>query len=311
MMIEAMRRTVAATAMAILCIGSAAAQLQGPATIKGVVKDATTGKPVGCKIDAVEPTGKKFTNKSNDATGAYLIIINDPGTLKLIVRGHNVERKEITVNVPASRKAQVIEQDITVNSFTEGKVLMNVRGFDVNAATLTPAASAEIATLKDFLRANSELRVNIKVSPDVDRTASAKAAAEAEYKRLQAAWTKEVAALKKKKITEFPPEPMPPTTVADPNLQLVSDRIATLKSMLTEVNNVDLRITYLPQPLPASALAPTAPPAPEPAAAPAPTKKGKKAAPPKPAKIVVPEAPKTTTHPTLVIEIGKVKPLFN
>ena len=313
MMFVNVRRSIATLAAAMLCIGTSVAQLQGPATIKGVVKDAVTGKPLGIKLDAVEPDGKKFTNKSNDATGAYLIIANQPGTLKLVARGYNVERKEFTVNVPASRKAQTIEQDLMVKAFTQGNVLLSSRGFELNAATVTAAASSEIASLKEYLRTNNELRVNILVSPDVDRTAAAKAEAMAEYNKQMAAWKKEVAALKKKKIAELPVEPTMPSDVADPNIQLVNDRIASLKGLLADVNNADLRITYVAQPLPASAMAPAAPAAAAQVADVAPTgKKGKKPAKAAPAKAAAaPVAPKTTSHPTLVVEIGKVKPLFN
>lgn len=313
MMFVNVRRSIATLAAAMLCIGTSVAQLQGPATIKGVVKDAVTGKPLGIKLDAVEPDGKKFPNKSNDATGAYLIIANQPGTLKLVARGYNVERKEFTVNVPASRKAQTIEQDLMVKAFTQGNVLLSSRGFELNAATVTAAASSEIASLKEYLRTNNELRVNILVSPDVDRTAAAKAEAMAEYNKQMAAWKKEVAALKKKKVAELPAEPTMPAEIADPNAQLVNDRIASLKSLFADVNNADLRITYVPQPLPASAMAPAAPAAPAPVAEAVPTgKKGKKPAKAAPAKAAsAPVAPKTTSHPTLVIEIGKVKPLFN
>lgn len=313
MMFVDVRRSVATLAAAMFCIGTSVAQLQGPATIKGVVKDAATGKPVGIKLDAVEPDGKKFSNKSNDATGAYLIIANQPGTLKLVARGYNVERKEFTVDVPASRKAQTIEQDLLVKAFTQGNVLLTSRGFELNAATLTPAASSEIASLKEYLRVNNELRINVLVSPDVDRTAAAKAEAMAEYNKQMAAWKKEVAALKKKKIAELPVEPTMPSDVADPNTQLVNDRIASLKTLFADVNNADMRITYVAQPLPASAMAPAAPVAAAPVADVAPTgKKGKKPAKAAPAKAAAaPVAPKTTSHPTLVVEIGKVKPLFN
>jgi hypothetical protein len=313
MMFVNVRRSIATLAAAMLCIGTSVAQLQGPATIKGVVKDAVTGKPLGIKLDAVEPDGKKFSNKSNDATGAYLIIANQPGTLKLVARGYNVERKEFTVNVPASRKAQTIEQDLMVKAFTQGNVLLTSRGFELNAATVTATASSEIASLKEYLRTNNELRVNILVSPDVDRTAAAKAEAMAEYNKQMATWKKEVAALKKKKVAELPAEPTMPAEIADPNAQLVNDRIASLKSLFADVNNADLRITYVPQPLPASAMAPAAPAAAAPVAEAAPTgKKGKKPAKAAPAKAAsAPVAPKTTSHPTLVVEIGKVKPLFN
>jgi len=304
---------IAIAAVTFLCsIGLSMAQLQGPATIKGTVKDATTGKPVGCKIDIIEPDGKKFTSKANDATGAYLLIVNSPGTVKLTARGYNVERKELTVEVPASRRAQTIEQDLVVNGFTQGKGILSTRAFELNAPSLTPAATGELNTLKDYLRVNNELRINVMVSPDADQMASAKAAATAEYQRLLAAWKKEVAALKKKKVTELPAEPVMPTDVADPNADLVTSRINTLKALFADVNNADLRITYVPQPLPASAMAPSAAAAPaEPVEAPATTKKGKKVVKKATAKPASPQAPKMTTHPTLVIEIGKVKPLFN
>lgn len=312
MMFVDVRRSVATLAAAMFCIGTSVAQLQGPATIKGVVMDAVTGKPVGIKLDAVEPDGKRFTNKSNDATGAYLIIVNQPGKIKLVARGYNVERKEFIVDVPASKRAQVIEQTLSVRAFTEGQVLLSQRGFDLNAPTVVAAASAEITKLKEFMRVNNELRINVRVSPDVDRTAAAKAEATTEYNKQYAAWKKEVAALKKKKDAVLPLEPSMPAQVADPNDKLVAERIASLKALFGDVSNADTRVTYVPQPLPSSAMAPT----PAAASVTAPTavtttKKGKKAASPAAAKVSAPAAPKSTSHPTLIIEIGDVKPLFN
>lgn len=292
---------------ALVGVFSVVAQPQGTTRIEGKITDEVTGKPVGCKID-VAIDGKKQTLSSNTSDGTYLVLLNAAGEATFTFRGHNVERKEEKMQVPKSTKFQDVKHDFKVRAVVEGTPVFSLKGFDRNAATLSQPAIKELEALKERLRVNAEMRVVIKVAPDEDQMAAVKAKAQADFAKVHADWKKDVAKLKKKKGATLPPEPTPPADPSDPNGQLVKDRVASVKSALADVKNADLRITYVEQPLPASAAHSTPPPA-----APAETK-GKKSK----TKTKATEkttgstaAASTSAHPTLVCEIGKVKKLFD
>lgn len=292
---------------ALLGVFTVVAQPQGTTRIEGKITDEKTGKPVGCKID-VAIDGKKQSLSSNVNDGTYLVLLNTAGEATFTFRGHNVERKEAKIQVPRSTKFQDLKHDFTVRAVVEGTPVFSLKGFDRNAASLSQPAVKELDALKERLRVNAEMRVVFKVFPDEDQLAAVKAKAQADYNKAHADWKKQVAKLKKKKGTELPPEPMPPADPADPNGQLVKDRIASVKAALADVKNADLRISYVEQPLPASAAPSTPPPA-----APVETK-GKKSK----TKTKATEkttgstaAASTSAHPTLVCDIGKVKKLFD
>lgn len=280
--------------------------LQSQQNIEGFVKDQT-GKPIGCKIYIFTPSGKKLQISSAERDGSYLQTLAEAGPHKFVFQDYNIYRKEETVDVPKSAKFKIIKRDFAVQSVVEGTTLISSRGWLKNATILTPEGEAKMKEVIDLLTANQQMRVVFVVRPDEDQVASARAKNDAEYNKAMAAWEKA-----KKKVKKGATPPEPPTRgadPADPNVDLVRERVAALKKLLKDVRNGDERITYDTEPLPAFAAA-----APEPSAQPEEaqptTKKGKKAKKAAPAnKSSAPAAP-SYTHATLEAKIGKVKKLF-
>lgn len=286
-----------------------AAYAQGTVRIEGTITDEVTGKPVGCKIDVTNAEGKKILNlSSNDKDGTYLMVLNEPGTMKVTFRGHSVIRREATLEVPKTERFKEVKQDFRVRALYQGTQLVSVRGFERNSAVLSAQGRSAIAEITNLLRENGEMRVDITVVPDEDQVQAARAAAQAQHAKEMAAWNAAKKKLKKGQVA--PPEPVAPADVADPNGALAEERVRAMKEAFKDVKNGDLRITYTSGSLPASASVPAAAPVQQAATA---TVKGKKGGKGAAAKAVVPAAPvaQATSHSTLVVTIGRVKKLFD
>jgi hypothetical protein len=192
-----------------------------------------------------------------------------------------------------------------VRALVAGEQWFSVRGFDLNTAMLTADGRAKVADIADKLRSNPEMNIVFSLTPDVDQAAAEKARLDAEYHKAHDAWVK--ASKKAKKGTFTDPEPMPPSTVTDPNDKLLDDRIAAIKALMTDVKNADLRVSFKKLPLPAASVAAAAP------AAPAATTTGKKGSKSKGSKAptATPAAPAAQQHMTLTANTGAVKKLFD
>ncbi|HCN04051.1 MAG TPA: hypothetical protein DIS79_00400 [Bacteroidetes bacterium] len=280
--------------------------LQSQQNIEGFVKDQS-GKHVGCKIYIFTPSGKKLQISSAEKDGSYLQTLAEAGPHKFVFQDYNIYRKEETVDIPKSAKFKIIKRDFAVQSVVEGTTLMSSRAWIKNATMLTPEGEAKIKEVMDLLAANQQMRVVFTVRPDEDQVAGVRAKNEAEYNKAMAAWEK---AKKKVKKGATPPEPpVRGADPADPNVELVRERVAALKKLLKDVRNGDERITYDTEPLPALTTASPEPVA-QPEEAAATTKKGKKAKKAAPAKKTSAPAAPVYTHATLEAKIGKVKKLF-
>lgn len=294
-----------------LCVGlviacailtSVASAQQANLNIEGVVRDETSGQPVGCKILIKAPSGKKITITSNSKDGTYLQTLSESGTHKLSLSGYNIYRKDVDIEIPVAQRYRIIKQDITVKLVVEGTPIFSIdRGFEKNSAVVTEQAKKQIADLAETLRANQEMNVVVGVSPDEDQLAPLKAKTDAEFKKQYDAWLK---ATKKVKKGQTPPvEPVRPADPVDPNSQLVQDRISSVKQLVKEVRSGDVRISYVTVPL---SVATTTQPATAPAATKS-KKKGKKTATP----AATPVATTTASQPTLTAKVGKVKKLYD
>lgn len=300
------RRMFVMTAALCALASSIASAQQANLNLEGFVRDEVTGQPVGCKIFIFTPSGKRISISSNSKDGSYLQTLSEAGTHKLALSGYNIYRKEVNVEMPAAQKYRIIKNDITVRTLVEGASLGVVQhGFEKNVPALSEPGRKQISDVAEVLRANQEMNVVISIAPDEDQLAAVKAKTEAEYKKQHDAWAK---AVKKVKKGQTPPEePIRPADPVDPNIQLVQDRIATVKQMLKDVKAGDVRISYVYVPLPIS----TTPVAATPTTAPEKkSKKSKKGS----AKATTPaEVPVTSAAhiPTLTVKVGKVKKLYD
>lgn len=300
-----LKRNVTAVFLLALSTFSVHAQ-QASLNLEGVVRDEVTGAPVGCKIYIFTPSGKKISISSNSKDGTYLQTLSEAGAHRLALAGYNVYRKEVSVDMPQASRFRIIKQDLTVKMLVAGTPIASVQhGFEKNVATLTDESKKKLAEMAEILRANQEMNVVVGIAPDEDQLAPVKAKADAEYKSQHDAWTKAVKKTKKGQIP--PPEPIKPDAPADPNVQLVQDRIVSVKRQLQEVKAGDVRISYVYVPLPAPTASTTAAvAAPQPA-----SKKGKKAKPTSSAPSASTAPSSVAAQPTLTLAVGKVKKLYD
>lgn len=299
MIIARIVRPAALIAATCAVFGTVAAQ-QAVTRIEGKVTDEVTGAPVECKMYVYTPSGKKTSQKSG-ADGTYLVLINEAGDCKFVFAGYNVYRKEETLNVPPNTAFKDIKRDFKVRALKEGTPIFSVRGFDRNSANLTTQGKKELEGVAEQLRVNQEMNVLISIVADEDQLGPIRAQAAADHAKAVDAWKK---AVKKTKKGATPPdEPVAPVDPADPNVQLLKDRINAVKSILSGVKNVDVRVRYTEMALPSTSQTTTA------AAAPVAPKKGKGKA--KAAETPAQTHAAASSHATLVASVGKVKQLFD
>lgn len=290
--------------MVIACAIATSASFaqQANLNVEGFIRDETNGQPVGCKILIKAPSGKKITITSNSKDGSYLQTLSESGTHKFSLSGYNIYRKDVDIEIPVAQRYRIIKQDITVRLVVEGSPVFSIdHGFEKNSAVVTEQAKRQVAELTEILRANQEMNVVIGIAPDEDQLAPVKAKTEAEYHKQHDAWVK---ATKKVKKGQTPPvEPVRPSDPLDPNIQLVQDRITSVKQLVKDVRSGDVRISYISVPLPVATVSQATSPA-----ATASKKKTKKPAP----TAVAPSASASTAHqPTLTAKVGKVKKLYD
>ena len=285
---------------AVGIVATAAMAQQANLNLEGTIRDSVTGKPIGCKMFIFTPSGKRISISSNSKDGSYLQTVSEAGPHKLAITGYNVYRKEVTVEVPAATKFRIIKHDINVREVVEGTPVASIaNAFDRNAATLTSAGKAAVDQINELLRTNQEMNIVVHVAPDEDQLLKLKAQIDADYTKQLDAWRK--ATKKLKKVQAAPPEPVRAADPADPNKDLVSQRISVIKELTKGVKMGDVRILFIADQI-STAAAPT--PVAEPAADP--KKKGKA-----PLAVTKPAAPAALTNPTLVVNIGKVKKLYD
>ncbi|MBC8125286.1 MAG: hypothetical protein H7X70_06090 [Candidatus Kapabacteria bacterium] len=277
---------------------------QANLNVEGFVRDEVTGQPVGCKIFIFAPSGKRITITSNSKDGSYLQTLSESGTHKFAMSGYNIYRKEVNIEIPVAQKYRVIKQDITVRLVVEGVILSTSQhGFDRNSASLSEQGRKQIAEMADVLRVNQEMNVVVSIAADEDQRGPMKAKADAEYKKQYDAWVK--AAKKVKKGKTPPVEPTRPVDPIDPNVQLLQDRINTVKQLVKEVKAGDVRISYNIVQLPISTV-----PTPATPVAVKSKKKGKKGSSAVPASPAPPSS--VASHlATLTVKVGKVKKLYD
>lgn len=299
-MTNSIYRVLALTLLMILTITTGYSQ-QAVTRIEGFIRDESTGKPVSVKLHVFNAQGKRVqTLTSNSKDGSYLVLLNEEGTYRFALSGHSIIRKEETVMVPPSKSFAEIMRDFKVKTVSQGEKLGSTRGFELNSANLNPEGKKLMDQIAELLKSNGELNVIISVLPDEDQNHKKIIALQSEYKQQHAAWQKAVKKVKKGK--EPPPEPLPPAELPDPNPDLTRQRAATISNMLQDARNADVRVTVrelpLPQPAVVTIETPQVPPK---------SSKSKGKATPKD---VAPPSP-VYNHPTLLVEIGIVKKLYD
>lgn len=286
-----------------IVVTASIAQPQAVTRVEGKITDELTGSPVECKVYIYDPAGKRIrTLSSNSTDGSYLTVLNEAGTYKFSLGGHNVYRKDYSVVVPKSSSFQEVKQDFTVREFKQGTPLYSGIAFDRGSTTLNATSQQALASLKADLETNQQLQVVVRISSDPGVEAAMRTAAFRAYFVDSLAWAKSMKAYEKK-YKKSKQKPEPPTAPVRPvfsesgNDAQASERKAALQAYFTDVRNGELRIVYqLVAPAGGSAA-----PVNEAAILAELTSKKKKATSP---------APPAVSEPNVTVVIGEVKRLF-
>jgi len=278
---------------------------QANMNLEGLIRDETTGAPVGVKIYIFTPSGKRISINSNSKDGSYLQTLAESGPHKVAITGYNVYRKEETIDIPASEKFKIIKRDITVKSLVQGAEVLQSSGmFSKNTASLTPQGLKTLEELSALMKTNQSMNIVLTLAADEDKFAAAIAAVDAAYRKEHDAWAK--ACKKVKKGQPLPTEPVRQANPEDPNKALVQERIDTLKARLRPVKNGDVRLRYIYEASPVQQIQPAVAVSSEPVA-----KAGKQKGSAAQKSVPIAKTPKVVTLPQLVARIGVVKDLMD
>jgi len=278
---------------------------QANMNLEGLIRDETTGAPVGVKIYIFTPSGKRISINSNSKDGSYLQTLAESGPHKVAIAGYNVYRKEETIDIPASEKFKIIKRDITVKSLVQGAEVLQSSGmFSKNTASLTPQGLKTLEELSALMKTNQSMNIVLTLAADEDKFAAAIAAVDAAYRKEHDAWAK--ACKKVKKGQPLPTEPVRQANPEDPNKALVQERIDTLKARLRPVKNGDVRLRYIYEASPVQQIQPAVAVSSEPVA-----KAGKQKGSAAQKSVPIAKTPKVVTLPQLVARIGVVKDLMD
>ncbi|ABG59965.1 OmpA family protein [Cytophaga hutchinsonii] len=141
-----------------------------PITIKGVVKDAETGKPMQTVVQLTDENGKLIAEKNVGPDGLYSFTVKNEAATSYTL---STEKEEFgfinkTFSVPGEKtSSQEITQNLALKKLAVGNVyvLRNIY-FDFDKATLKSASNKELNNLLQLLKQNPEMEIEISGHTD-------------------------------------------------------------------------------------------------------------------------------------------------
>jgi len=136
-----------------------------PITIKGVIKDAVSGKPIQTPVQLTDAEGAVVSEFNVGPDGMYSFVVKNPTstsyTLSAEKDGLGFVNKTFTVPGMASNK-QEVTQNLVLKKLEVGNiyVLRNIY-FDFDKATLKSASNKELTNLLTLLKSNPSMEVEI------------------------------------------------------------------------------------------------------------------------------------------------------
>lgn len=139
------------------------------ALLKGVVKDALTGKPAEASITVTDNTTKEIVARyhSNSESGQYLISLPSGKNYGIAIEkeGHLFYSENITLSNTDGFKEY--KQDVTLIEAKAGnKIVLRNIFFDLGKAELRTESAVELAKLVEVLKKNPGLRIEISGHTD-------------------------------------------------------------------------------------------------------------------------------------------------
>lgn len=135
--------------------------------VKGVVKDATSGKPVEATITVTDNVSKEVIAKykSNSETGQYLMSLPAGENYAITIEKPGV--LFYSENIDLKNGYKEVKQDITLVPATAGsKIVLRNIFFDTGKYTIRSESYVELNKLVTLLKTNPNLRVEISGHTD-------------------------------------------------------------------------------------------------------------------------------------------------
>ena len=137
--------------------------------VKGIVKDAFTGKPISAKIDITDNEKNEliFTSQSNESTGKFLVSLPSGKNYGLAVHADSYLFHSENFDIPAATEYQEIEKEIALNNIKKDvKITLRNVFFETGSAKLKPTSYAELGRLTKLLNDMPTLRIEISGHTD-------------------------------------------------------------------------------------------------------------------------------------------------
>jgi hypothetical protein len=167
----------------------------GVKLFKGIVSNATTGKPIagGGKIWVYQGSNlEPITNsKINPGTGFYQVILNPGTTYRFEFKSPSYFITSTSVTTPPGNEYEETVHDFTIDSIPVGQKIFSGRLFDPGSSQLKP--TPELQKLVDLLQHEPGIKSSVTITPDA-----------------LAPVTKPAPKPKAKKVKKGMPEPPPP-----------------------------------------------------------------------------------------------------
>lgn len=131
----------------------------------GLVYDVTTKKPVPGKFSLIDlKTGKEvIRSEADQITGAFTVSlpVNCEYALNVSYPGYNFYSQNFNMTIPDNQEVFHMDVPLIPISAPGTPVTLKNVFFDLNKATLRPESTVELNKLRDFLKANPTLKIEI------------------------------------------------------------------------------------------------------------------------------------------------------
>lgn len=141
-----------------------------PVTIKGVIKDAVTGKPIQTPVVLTDANGDVVSEFKVGEDGMYSFVVSNPTsssyTLSAEKDGFGFINKSFSVPAMAANK-QELTQNLVLKKLEVGNVyVMRNIYFDFDKASLKSASNKELKNLLTLLQNNPSMEIEISGHTD-------------------------------------------------------------------------------------------------------------------------------------------------
>jgi hypothetical protein len=201
--------------------------------LKGIIRDIQSGAAVGTDYEITDEAGNKVANaKSHPKTGMYSAALKPGASYTILFNGFDIVKSKQNIVLEPAEKYQEITKDFTVQKLYTGMELYSLKAFEYSGNTLSAEAIQALNDIKEMLKKNRNLSINITLLPDIAPPPVQISAP--------------VIKSKKKGKNEVPVPVASP--IQNHNLRneieptLTASRVEAIKSIFTEVKNLDSKL---------------------------------------------------------------------